>query len=403
MLPLSYNAPQYKPPAEGSRDAQDTKGTMKHAPKFVVSSLRLATLTAALLASAAYADDYTDVSQLARNGKYAEALTKADQYLAAKPRDAQMRFIKGVVQRDSGKTGDAIATFTRLTEDYPELPEPYNNLAVLYAGQNQFDKARTALEMAIRTNPSYTTAHENLGDVYAKLASQAYGKALQLDASNTAVPPKLAVIRELFNPALSKGQRPTLPAAETSTQTAAKLPPMLATKGAADKPPPTLAEKPTTPAASAPAASATTPPPATKAPPAGTTVVPPVEPPAKAAGPAQPAAESHHKAVEAAVANWAKAWAAQDMKAYLGAYGKEFDPPGKMSRSDWEAERRQRIVGKSKITVRIEKLSVQVNGDTAVAKFQQAYKSGSFVASSRKQLDLVKTGDHWLIIREAVN
>lgn len=404
MLPLSYNAPQYKPPAEGSRDAQDTKGTMKHAPKFVVSSLRLATLTVALLASTAYADDYTDVSQLARNGKYSEALAKADQYLTAKPRDAQMRFIKGVVQRDSGKTGDAIATFTRLTEDYPELPEPYNNLAVLYAGQNQFDKARTALEMAIRTNPSYTTAHENLGDVYAKLASQAYGKALQLDASNTAVPPKLAVIRELFNPALSKGQRPTLPAVEASTQVATKLPPMLATKGAADKPPPTLAEKPTAPAASAPAASATTTPPATKAPPpAATAVVPPVEPPAKAAATAQPAAETHHKAVETAVANWAKAWAAQDMKAYLGAYGKEFNPPGKMSRGDWEAERRQRIVGKSKITVRIEKLSVQVNGDTAVAKFQQSYKSGSFAASSRKQLDLVKTGDHWLIIREAVN
>lgn len=400
MLPLSYNAPQYKPPVEGSRDAQDTKGTMKHAPKFVISSMRLVTLTAALLASAAYADDYADVSQLARSGKYSEALAKADQYLSAKPRDPQMRFIKGVVQRDSGKTGDAIATFTRLTEDYPELPEPYNNLAVLYAGQNQFDKARTALEMAIRTNPSYTTAHENLGDVYAKLASQAYSKALQLDASNTAVPPKLAVIRELFNPGLSKGQRPTLPAVEASTQIAAKLPPMLATKGAADKLPPTLSDKPTTPAAPAASTAAVT----KASPPATATVAtPPAEPPAKAAAPTQAAAENHHKAVEAAVANWAKAWAAQDMKDYLGAYGKEFDPPGKMSRSDWEAERRQRIVGKAKITVKIERLSVQVNGETAVAKFQQSYKSGTFAVSSRKQLDLVRAGNNWLIIREAVN
>ena len=172
-------------------------------------SLRLVTIASTLAFTAAHADDYSDVSQLARNGKYNEALAKADQFLSGKPRDPQMRFIKGVIQRDSGKTTEAIATFTRLTEDYPELPEPYNNLAVLYASQSQFDKARTALEMAIRTNPSYTTAHENLGDVYAKLASQAYGKALQLDASNTAVPPKLALIRELFNPALAKGQRPT--------------------------------------------------------------------------------------------------------------------------------------------------------------------------------------------------
>ena len=117
------------PLQEGSRDAQDTKGTMKHAPKFVISSMRLVALTAALLASAAYADDYADVSQLARNGKYSEALAKADQYLAAKPRDPQMRFIKGVVQRDSGKTGDAIATFTRLTEDYPELARAVQQLS----------------------------------------------------------------------------------------------------------------------------------------------------------------------------------------------------------------------------------------------------------------------------------
>jgi tetratricopeptide (TPR) repeat protein len=85
---------------------------------------------------------------------------------------------------------------------------------VLYAGQSQFDKARAALEMAIRTNPSYATAHENLGDVYARLASQAYSKALQLDGSNTTVPPKLALIRTLF-PANSRA--PQTPAAASPT------------------------------------------------------------------------------------------------------------------------------------------------------------------------------------------
>ncbi|OGC01678.1 MAG: hypothetical protein A3G82_21995, partial [Burkholderiales bacterium RIFCSPLOWO2_12_FULL_67_210] len=133
----------------------------------------------------AQSDDYAEVNRLMRAGQFSEALTKADQHLANKPRDAQMRFLKGVIQTESGKPTDAIATFSKLTEDYPELPEPYNNLAVLYAGQSQFDKARAALEMAIRTNPSYATAHENLGDVYAKLASQAYSKALQLDSGNT--------------------------------------------------------------------------------------------------------------------------------------------------------------------------------------------------------------------------
>ena len=175
----------------------------------IFTALRLLTLAVAFTTSLAYADDYSNVSQLLQAGKFNEALVKADRFLVAKPRDPQMRFLKGVSQGYSGKTSDAINTFTKLTEDYPELPEPYNNLAVLYAGQNQFDKARAALETAIRTNPSYATAHENLGDVYARLASQSYNKALQLDGANTAVPPKLALIHELLNPG-NKGTHPAI-------------------------------------------------------------------------------------------------------------------------------------------------------------------------------------------------
>src|SRR3990172_3862933 len=102
-----------------------------------------------------------------------------------------MRFLKGLILTEQSKSTEAISVFTKLTEDFPRLPEPYNNLAVLFAATNQYEKSRAALEMAIRTNPTYATAHENLGDVYAKLASQAHSKALQLDAGNTAVPPKL--------------------------------------------------------------------------------------------------------------------------------------------------------------------------------------------------------------------
>jgi tetratricopeptide (TPR) repeat protein len=177
----------------------------RHAPP---RALRLLALVAALLAlPAAFADEQADVTQLLRSGQHAQALAKADQYLAAKPRDPQMRFLKGVVQAEMGRSADAIATFLRLTEDYPELPEPYNNLAVLYAAQSQFDKAREALEMAIRANPGYAVAHENLGDVYARLASQAYGRAQQLDAANTTAAAKLALIRQLF-PAAARGTAP---------------------------------------------------------------------------------------------------------------------------------------------------------------------------------------------------
>ena len=173
----------------------------------VLAALRCVVVAAGLCVGAVHADDYTDVNRLVQAGQLAEAMLKADQYLAGKPRDPQMRFIKGVILNQSGKPAEAMAVFTQITEDYPELPEPYNNLAVLYAAQNQFDKARAALEMAIRANPSYATAHENLGDVYAKLASQAYSKALQLDARSAGVPPKLALIRTLFS-LDAKGQKP---------------------------------------------------------------------------------------------------------------------------------------------------------------------------------------------------
>jgi Flp pilus assembly protein TadD len=164
------------------------------------AQLALWVLAAGLFGTAAVrADEYGDVNQLVAAGKLSEALAKADQYLVNKPKDPQMRFLRGVALTEAGRTADAVTAFQRLTEDYPELPEPYNNLAVLYAGRAEFDKARAALETAIRTNPGYATAHENLADVYIKLASESYNKALQLDPSNTAVRPKLALIRDLFS------------------------------------------------------------------------------------------------------------------------------------------------------------------------------------------------------------
>ena len=330
----------------------------RSAPK-VLSGMAMA---AGLLLSGAAFADYAEVNRLMRAGQLAEATAKADQFLATKPKDPQMRFLKGVILTEQGKPQDAITAFTKLIEDYPELPEPYNNLAVLHAGQSQFDKARAALEMAIRTNPSYATAHENLGDVYAKLASQAYSKALQLDGTNTGVQPKLSLIRDLFSPG-AKGQRPTSPSA-----------------AAAAKPPVVAAATPVTPVAPA----ATTPAAAASKP---------------AAAPAAPAAEGNSDDVRAAVLAWASSWSKKDMNGYLGAYGKEFAAPG--GRKNWEEERKKRILGKNKISVQVSNLDVKVTGNTAQAKFKQDYDADSLSVNSRKTLDLVREGNRWLIVRES--
>lgn len=174
---------------------------MTHGRLLPLPWLRLAALLAVLGCLAAHADEYSAVHQLIRAGQLPQAQSRAEQYLAAQPRDPQMRFLKGVIQRDAGRIDDAIATFTGLIEDYPELPEPYNNLAVLHAGRGQYDKARAALEMAVRVHPGYATAHENLGDIHLQLASQAYARALELDPGLAAgAQPKLERLRELLAP-----------------------------------------------------------------------------------------------------------------------------------------------------------------------------------------------------------
>lgn len=336
---------------------------MKNARSTIFATLRILTLATACVATSAYGDEYGDVSQLLRANKFPEAMAKADAYLSAKPGDPQMRFLKGVIQRNSGKQADAIVTFTKLTEDYPELPEPYNNLAVLYASQNQFDKARAALEMAIRTNPSYATAHENLGDVYARLASEAYNKALNLDGANPAVQPKLALIRELFKPG-GKGQNQTAVTAPAASAAPAAAP-VLGTAAVA----------PTVPAAAAPA---------------------PTPAPVKAA-----TSDNAEKEVAAAVRKWAKAWSDQDINIYIGSYSKDYKSASKQSRKAWEQERRDRIVGKPNISVKLENLDVSVDANKAVAKFRQDYRGGSLEVTSRKTLELVKVGERWVIVRES--
>ena len=140
-----------------------------------------------LLAPVARADVYTDVGKLQKAGQLTEAEAMADRYLADHPRDPQMRYLKGILQRDGGRPQDALETFTRLTEDFPELPEPYNSVAVIEASLGHLDKARVALEGALRANPAYATAYENLGDLYFRLASQSYCKALLYAPGNASL------------------------------------------------------------------------------------------------------------------------------------------------------------------------------------------------------------------------
>ena len=340
-----------------------------------------------LSSHAARADEVADVQKLLSASKNVEALQKADQFLASKPRDPMMRFLRGISLSQANRTPEAITAFQKLTEDFPELPEPFNNLAVLYAQQGQYEKSRAALEMAIRTNPSYATAYENLGDVYAKLASQAYSKALQID-TRSAVAPKLAMIRDLFPKdrgatavaALSNGA-----SGSTTSKPAAAPVPM-----AAPAPAPVPVQAPTPPPVK----------PAPVAPPVPVAVPTPVAPtPVPVESKIEAKTETREKEIEASVRAWAKAWSAKDMDGYFGAYARDFDG-GKGTHKAWEQERRERISGKRKISVKISGLSIKVEGNKAVARFHQDYNADSLNVSSGKRLDLVRSGSEWVIVKE---
>jgi tetratricopeptide (TPR) repeat protein len=309
-------------------------------------------LCALAFSAPAFAGEVEDAQKLLKAGQASQALERVNRALAANPKDPQARFLKGLIFTEQGKQQEAIDIFTKLTQDYPNLPEPYNNLAVIYASQGQYDKARTALEQSIRTHPSYATAYENLGDVYAKLASQAYGKALQLDASNTGAQNKLSLVRELVR---EPGIKPVAVAA--APKEAPKEP---------AKPPVVVAQKA----------------------------------PEKPAAAAKPAADATAEVLKT-VNGWAQAWSKKDADAYLAYYAKDFKTPGGEARADWEKGRRSRITAPKSISVGVESAKVTMrNPQQASVSFRQTYRSDKLSTKSRKTLDLVKADGRWLIKEE---
>jgi len=331
----------------------------------------LAAIVAALLCAStvAFADDVQEASKLLKAGQHQPALERVNKVLASKPKDAQARFLKGLIYAEQGNTKDATDVFLQLTKDFPDLPEPYNNLAVIYASQGQYDKARGALEQSIRTHPSYATAYENLGDVYAKLASQAYDKALQIDSANPGAKNKLALVREL----VGGGGAPA-----TAAVAAAK-PPVVA-----------AAPAPKEPARAPVAVAAVEPKPAPEKP-----VEKPAEKPAAAAGNAE---------ILEAVNAWAKAWSAKNVDAYLAFYGKDFQTPGGEALANWENARRARISAPKSIAVSVESAKVSVTGDgQASVTFRQSYRSDVIKSTTTtKTLVLARSDGRWLIRQERV-
>ncbi|BBJ23736.1 tetratricopeptide repeat protein [Candidatus Nitrotoga sp. AM1P] len=304
------------------------------------------------------ADEIQDINKLFKQNQHAQALKRVDTYLANKPKDAQARFLKGLILTTQRKTTDAISIFSSLTEDYPELPEPYNNLAVLYAGLGQYDKAKVALETAIHNHPNYATAQENLGDIYAKMASQAYERALQLDRNNATTQTKLALINDLFpknKPSTATVNAPKQQAAAPeTTPVPSKI--VTAVPESASSTKPALIKKPVV---------------------------------------------NNSAEVLKTLHEWAEVWSSQNVKKYLDFYATDFKTPNGENRDQWETESNARISTPKYIEINVSNEKVSFPDENhATITFHQSYRSDYLNTSFDKIMLLVKSNNKWLIQEE---
>lgn len=199
--------------------------TMEFSARTRLSGL-LAALTLSMLGLAfapQAAADLDQIRALAADQHYAAALKEMDAYLESNPNDVEARLFKGVILTRQGNIDLAIATFAELAEEKPELPEPLNNLAVLYAAEGRYDESRKALLRAIELEPRYDTAHENLGDVYAKLANIAYDRAFALNEKNAGARDKANWMTRVLDTDADKPGEIPLQASSESAQPKAEV------------------------------------------------------------------------------------------------------------------------------------------------------------------------------------
>ena len=142
---------------------------------------------------------HNDVRRLLRRERYDLALKLVDKQLALNPRDPQMRFWQGFLYERMNQPELALPIYLDLSREYPELPEPHNNLGVLYAAQGKYEEAKAALDNALRANPNYAVAQENMGDILVNMARLSYERSLKINPKQPDVKTKLQRLQPILD------------------------------------------------------------------------------------------------------------------------------------------------------------------------------------------------------------
>lgn len=281
--------------------------------------------------------DVTKLNKLIEDKDYVEAKKIVEQLLDSDKENPQLLFIDGVLLSELGEIDEAINVFVSLTKSHPALPEPYNNLAVLYAQNGNFDLAKTALEKSIKTHPSYATAHINLGDLYTRMASESYNQALQIDKSNKNAKTKLSLIKKLFNfQPINKN--------------------IVLTDNTQQK--------------------------------------------SQSFNEINNKEEIINEKIFVMIDNWKNAWMSQNFDQYIGYYSDNFKNNKGMDLEKWKQFRKPRVINKPSINLKLKNIEISKNKNLYSVSFTQIYQSGDIDSTTKKTLLIELIDDQLKIVNE---
>ncbi len=283
------------------------------------------------------------INKLIDDKNYEQAQIEINTLLKSDSDNPQLLFINGVLLSESNKVDEAIKVFESLTKTHPNLPEPYNNLAVLYAQQGDFLKAKHALEQSIKTHPSYATAHINLGDLYTRMASESYNQALQIDGSNKSAKTKLSLIKKLFNfQPIRKNIEITKKASNESEA------PKIQELDSKD-----IIENTSN--------------------------------------------NISLTEIESFIDTWKTSWEQQNFESYINCYSLKFKNNNGQNFEQWKIYRKPRVTNKEKIEIKLTNIKITEINNGFEVSFIQEYKSGNIDSRTNKKL-IIETVDNQIKI-----
>ena len=326
------------------------------------------------------------------------ALSMVEKFLNDSPKQPEALFLKGLILFESGNISESIDVFKLLTQEYPSKPELYNNLAVAYAVQGDYLKAKDALQKAIEIYPGYTKAHENLGDIYMNIARNAYEKALQLDPEKKTLQSKLDHINNL--PIMQGQPKKNIISKKEDTDKSQQLKPVQETpkeqiiknvdegsisKVEAKK----IAEAVVTKEVQKMARSKNE-----------EKTVNMTTDPCQNWDTDKAKQIQEQENILKTIDEWAKKWSEMDVDSYISFYSEEFKPSKGMSFQEWKDLRKQRLNKNFiKVTVRRPKITF-TSCNNANVIFNQKYESDGYKDYTNKLIIMKKINSQWKIIHE---